>query len=1256
MPRAAPGEVVGRARYQILRRLGSGAMGVVYEAFDRERGVPVAVKMLRRLAGDRLLRFKTEFRALQDIAHPNLVTLGELFEDGGRWFFTMERVDGVPFLDYVRPGEAGAASARAVSGGDRAHRSVQPAPPGAAIARPNGAAWHERRLRGSLAQIVDGLGALHAAGKVHRDLKPSNVRITPEGRAVVLDFGLVADVSPGAPHGDRQVVGTAEYMAPEQAASRPVSPASDWYALGVMLYEALTGTPPLTGPPLSVLLRKQTEDPPPPRALAAGAPPDLDALCSALLARDPDARPGAADIARCLRTARPAAPRERRTMDVPFVGRDAERAELAAALERVAAGGTEAVVVVGETGVGKTALAKQFCIDAQRRGALVLFGRCFERETVPFKGIDGVIDAVFGHLRELDDDAASLVLPREVDVLAQTFPVLGQIEAVAKRLVAAESAATDRAIDPGAGAPSSAALRAAIDPVERRMRLFRAVRDLFARLSADRPVVVAIDDLHWADADSLRLLGEVLRPPRAPRVLVVATSRPPPPGADALPVRMRELRVTGLAPGDARELVDRILGGRRSPAIRDRIAAETAGHPLFIAELAHHFAHAAPDAPPAVDLDQAVAARVARLEPAARDVLIGVALAGAPLSQAVVEAAARIDAATCSRAVETLRAQRLVSTSGSRRGDTVEPYHDRIRQSVVHRLDADARAAWHRRLASALAAARAPRHDEVMHHSLRGGDLARAREHAILAAGDARRALAFEREAALWRIALDLSADAGASDRARMLVRLADALVHAGRAGDAADAFVEAASHCAGDEAADLERRAAEQLLRCGRMTEGYALLRRIVRREGLPFPDTPRRALWSLVGQRLRLRARGLSFRERSEADADPSLLRRADLCWSAAAGLSFVDSIRGAGYQARQLRLALAAGEPYRVARGLALEAGFVANTGGTSLGRARSLADRALALALRTGRPDAIATAEGAIATVLFHAGCWRESRNHVDSALARFRDECTGVEKELIAMQLLHLSCTAMLGEVDVLAERLPDALRHGRERGDRFATTSFATGLGNLAWLAAGDPAEARRQADDAIAPWPEEPFVIQHALDLLAQVNIDLYEGRADAAWRRVQQRWPALARSLLLRAAVLRGLLVHARARAALSSAARRGAGAADGLRAASRDARTVARVGAPWATGAAGLVRAGIAYVRGDLDAAVRQLTGAIADLDAADTLLFAHLARRRLGELVGGDAGRAEIARADAWLARHRVADAGGMARALVPGICA
>ncbi len=172
-------------------------------------------------------------------------------------------------------------------------------------------ALDEARLRTALVQLALALQALHARGLVHRDVKPNNVLVTPAGRVVLLDFGLVAHVD----QSESSVVGTPAYMAPEQCFVQEIGPPADWYGVGALLYEALTGALPFTGPALQVLKDKQEGLPRRPGELV-GAPEDLDALCMELLAVDPAARPDAATV---LARLEPTAIRTAPTPTAPFL-------------------------------------------------------------------------------------------------------------------------------------------------------------------------------------------------------------------------------------------------------------------------------------------------------------------------------------------------------------------------------------------------------------------------------------------------------------------------------------------------------------------------------------------------------------------------------------------------------------------------------------------------------------------------------------------------------------------------------------------------------------------------------------------------------------------------------------------------------------------------------------------------------------------------------------------------------------------------
>jgi len=486
-------------RFEIIRRLGAGGMGVVYEARDRQRDVRVALKALRNLDGASLFQFKREYRALQGIQHPNLISLGDLVEEGGSWYFTMDLVRGVDFLRHVR--------------GDTTSPKLQPTGAGSldglAVRDPVASTGvDETRLRESLAQLADGLLFLHEAGKLHRDLKPSNVLVDQNGRVVILDLGLVHDAFDDSQSADNQIVGTVAYMSPEQAAAKRVGPESDWYSVGVMIFQALTGHLPHAGTAIEVLQDKQQLEAPLPSSVAPAVPEDLDLLCHQLLRIDPSRRPTGEEIRQRLGPSSKFRPRPpiRAAEGAPFVGRASELRVLDEALRQIDHGRAQTVLILGDSGVGKSALVRRF-VDTLGSETLVLAGRCYERESVPYRAVDSVIDALSRYLAKLPTENAAALLPRMMPFATQLFPVLLRVDAIAR-----------------APRPQLQG-----DPHEFRRRAFEGLRELFARIADRHRLAIIIDDLQWADADSLRLLDDLLDGPEAPMMLFVgleAVSKP----------------------------------------------------------------------------------------------------------------------------------------------------------------------------------------------------------------------------------------------------------------------------------------------------------------------------------------------------------------------------------------------------------------------------------------------------------------------------------------------------------------------------------------------------------------------------------------------------------------------------------------------------------------------------------------------------------------------------------------------------------
>jgi serine/threonine protein kinase len=1231
-----------RERFEIIRVLGSGGMGVVYEAVDREHRSRVALKTLRSLDAEARIRFKNEFRALQDIHHPNLIGLGELVEEQGRLFFTMELVRGVHFIEYVRPRKGSTPPRFAALATTDPNPKASLRGLSAAWLLRDGETFDERRLRAALAQLVRGIEALHAAQKVHRDIKPSNVLVTEEGRVVILDFGLIADLDRYPL--DFAVVGTAHFMAPEQAAAQPVGPEADWYSVGAMLYVALTGYYPFQLAPEIALDFKQQIEPEPPSTLSAGLPADLEALCMALLRIDPKERPTGAEVLSRLNLDDPPESPPATSRRSGFVGRRRELSVLRQALTEARAGKAVAVLVEGESGIGKSALMRRF-LSHIRSDVVVLAGRCYERESVPYKAVDELIDALCHHLSGLPDEEVRALLPPDAALIGGVFPVLRKISAIAELARPAPEMSEPRAV---------------------RSQVFLALRELFRRLSARAPLVLAIDDLQWADTDGIALLGEVLRSPDAPPLLLVATirvgsgfsTRRASPRRSLPASAVRHLRLSRLPDEEAEELVSLLL---RQAAGRDdwieverldtvALIQEAGGHPFFIDALVRHRLMKTESAGK-TRLDDVLWARIQRLDAAPRRLLELIAIAGGPLLIRIAAEVVMADFEELNRQIIALSTASLARTGSSIEGGLIEPYHDRIRETVMSHLDAATRRAWHGRLALALESSGRAELEALAIHWHEAGDPETAAGYAARAGDQAAGALAFERAAHLYRMALDLFPRGGEIDRS-LRARLGDALANAGRGAEAARAYLSACRGTLPAEALELRRRAAENFLRSGYFDEGMACLRDVLAAVDMVIPKTPGRALLSLIYRRGELRLRGLHFEEREETWIGKDTLARIDICWSAALGLAMVDNVRGAYFQTRNLLLSLEAGEPYRVARSLALEVPFVATAGGPSRARVADLLRAAEPIARRTGHPHAEGLVRAATGVAEFLVGRWNKSLLALDEAEAVFRERCTNTAWEQGSAVTFGIWALWFLGDLLELGRRLPRRLREAEERGDRVVATNLRTCVANGYWLLQNDPGEARRQAEDAIQSWSKEGFHLQHVYDLIARTQVDLYEGNDRAAHRRLLESWSGLSTSLALRIQVIRVILTDLRARAAIASA-RSAHDRTPLIRLAAEAAHSLEAESMDWIDPIAASVRAGISAVERDFDGARAALDRAIRGFVAADMKLFAAAARRRYGEVLGGDEGTVIAAEATRWMREQGVIDPARMVEALVPG---
>lgn len=1248
------GQFQGNDRFVIQRRLGSGAFGAVYEAFDTERRSRVALKVPHEANALNIYLIKQEFRALAEVAHPNLVNLFELVAQGRDWFFTMELVEGPNFFEHLcHDREAqppagdrvqGASSLTSVFGQASSGRRLpkEPStfgavePPGPFRPPPDYGA-----VRLALRQLAEGLWALHQAGQLHGDLKPTNVLVAEGGRVVILDFGLSLDLG-SAKKEDTAIRGTPAYMAPEQIGGHAATEASDWYSVGVMLYQVLTGQVPFPGNHLSSVINKMRLDPPPPASLLAETPEDLDRLCVALLTRKPELRPTGAEILGRLGGSAAGVPaRSQAPVRIGggnlLLGRERELAVLAQAFELSQQGRAVLVFVHGASGMGKSYLLRRYLRDLQvtEPRAVLLQGRCYEQEAVPYKALDDLLDALSQYLRDLPTAKAASLLPRDLPSLARLFPVLNRVPAIANFQA------------PQVTAP---------DPQEMKARAFRALRELLGRIGDRHPLVLTIDDLQWGDPDSASLLVSLCRAPHPPSMLVLVSYRT----EDGASVQvMQELQqrlseegaevfeigLQDLVPEEARRLAKALLGADvpDAGAEAERVAAAAQGNPFFIDELSRQVRAGLAEPERVADLDGHIRTRVAALPGDCRRLLEVIALAGPPLDQEVLRRACPVPGAE--EALTLLRAEHFVRVRGAQR-QLVEIRHDRIRQSIRAGLPPDLAQALHLGLAQALEEARIPDSRALTLHYEAAGEIGKAARHAETAADQAAAALAFGRAAALYQKALDLGVHPGQAGRA-LRVKLADAQAQSGSGLEAARNFTLAIQGSTPFETLRLQRRASEEYFRCGQFEQGVGALKAVLARFGMTLPRGQAwarvRAAWS----RLRVRLRGYGFQERRESLVPQADLDRIDTCWAAAMGLGPSDTVRGGDFQARQLLLTLDAGEPFRLVRALAHETMYLSRGGRGSLAATQQVQAITLALAERIGHPNPLGRAFIAAGTAALMQGRWKASVELLQRAESLLRENCTGLDFELHIAQNYALLAHVQLGNLREVERRLANRLQAAREKGDLLAVTNLRTCIAPFLHLAQDDPARALREARQAIRDWTTAGFHVQHFHALCAEVNTCLYLGQPDQAWEVLTGRWPDLRASGLLRIQTVRIASLELRSRCALALAP----GPGTLLERAVRDLQAIEKEKTPYGDAMALRLQAMEAMVLDRPEEASALCFQAEIAFQSSDMGLQEAVVRRCRG-LLDGRPGADHIEGAEKWMRAQGIQDPARYTAMLAP----
>ncbi|MCI0859064.1 MAG: protein kinase [Chloroflexi bacterium] len=546
-------------RYQVNGFLGEGGKKRVYLAQDTllDREVAFALVKTEGLDDTARIRITREAQSMGRLgSHPHIVTVFDLGEHDGQPYMVTELMAGGDVEGLI-----------------------------------DDAADHRLPLEQAIKiaqETCRGLDFAHGRGIVHRDLKPGNVWLTEEGIAKIGDFGLAVALDRSRITSEGMMVGTVSYMPPEQAMGGEVTPRSDLYSMGAMLYEMVTGRPPFLGDDAVAIIGQHINTPPvAPVWHNPECPRPLEALILRMLAKDPAERPAsAADVLAALEAIDLDEPRlspassqgdtggyeEGRALDSlagdVFVGRQREMGELKACLEDSLSGRGRMVALVGEPGIGKTRTAMELCTYAGLRGAQVLWGRCYEEQGMP--PYWPWVQAIRSYVRERDPELVRSEMGAGAPDIAEI------VSEVRERL-------------PDLRSPPE------LDAEQARFRLFDSITDFLKSAASRQPLVLVLDDLQWADKPSLLLLEFLARELANARILVVGTYRDVDlsrqhPLAETLGQLAREQRLQrvllrGLTQQDVARFIEIASGVKPIQALVEAVHGQTEGNPLFVTEV-----------------------------------------------------------------------------------------------------------------------------------------------------------------------------------------------------------------------------------------------------------------------------------------------------------------------------------------------------------------------------------------------------------------------------------------------------------------------------------------------------------------------------------------------------------------------------------------------------------------------------------------------------------------------------------------------